>query len=199
MSNIFDLTKKQRLDMQMAGLSPLNPEHVAQYIQSGGNVKKSQKESIQRIKTLVGEEAFSNVSLGHRDSWGSGNTYSNSNNVDDIREQLANDMNDYTQKGIKQNLMESLEDLNSPIPQNTKQSQSVKEIAALGYSNTIAYLNSFIRNLKNPSTASRMEIYKTLQVCLQKEQTYKTNPNALKAYQQGCKKAEIDMYQKLKK
>jgi len=198
MANLFNLTKKQRLDMQMQGLSPLNPEHVEKYINAGGNVGTSMKESIERAKTLIGEEAFANTSLGHKDSWSGGHVKSTGNIETDIRNQLKNDMEGYSNK---RNLMESLEDFDIPV-RRTKQPTSqvsVQEIQQLGYTNTIAYLNAFIRNLKNPTSAGRMEIYKTLQASLQKEQSFKNNQNALKAYQSGCKKAESEMFDKLRK
>jgi len=194
MSDFFNLNMKQRLDMQLKGLSPFNPEHVKQYLEKNGKVKASQQEAIERVRILTGEDAFNN-SLGHSRETAFGNPVAPKKNVSevDIRNQLKEDMAGYVSSGNSQlnNLLD--DNVNQPT-----QNINTKQIADLGYKITVSYLNAFISNLKKPSSSGRIELYKSLQATIQKEQSFKNNPNALKAYQLGCSKAESELLNQLK-
>ena len=215
---IAKLSQKDKMDMVMKGLSPINPEHVSQYLSTGGRVRASMQEAQERIETMVGRDAYNKKSLGaahesERDyqkipgydelvgGKGSGGAYRAPRNP---REQMMQDMESYGSSGrpasntITSDRLLSLRERTEPRQQVRKPQGSEQEYYKKGYSLTIKYLNAFILNIKAPSSEGRLTLYKTLKDVLTFEASVKSNQHLALAFKKGCNKAETEMYGKLK-
>jgi hypothetical protein len=205
------------MDMVMKGLSPINPQHVSQYLSTGGRVRASMQEAQERIETMVGRDAYNKRSLGaahesERDYQkipgyselvgGSGNgEYRTPRNA---REQMLEDMDGYGGNGrpasniISSDRLLSLRERTETRQPARKPQGSEQDYYKKGYSLTIKYLNAFILNIKAPSSEGRLVLYKALKDVLTYEATVKSNQNLALAFKKGCNKAETEMYGKLK-
>lgn len=199
MSDFLELTKEQRLDMQLKGLSPLNPDHVQEYMSNKGKIKNSITDKVERAKILIGEQAFNNMT-GMNNTYASENYRSNQqqstpmNKEAMARKMLQEDMNNYGSSSGNVDLSSSFENFN---PSPKQQQIDLKAIYKNGYDDSKAYLNSFIRTLNQ--SGDRIEIFKSLQVILKKKQKYQSNANVSGAYEKGVVKAEQELLQKLQK
>ena len=200
MSDFLELTKQQRLDMQLKGLSPLNPDHVQEYMNNNGKIKSSITEKVERAKILIGEQAFNNMT-GMNNTYASENYKSNQqqqstpmNKEAMARKMLQEDMNNYGSSSGNVDLSSSFENFNSSPKQ---QQVDLKSIYKNGYDDSKVYLNSFIRTLNQ--SGDRIEIFKALQIILKKKQKYQSNVNVSSAYEKGVAKAEQELLQKLQK
>ena len=198
----MQISPSQRMQMVLKGLNPLNEKDVRGFL--SGSI--GQGEKLERAKTLIGEDAFNNTNLGHSKHSeregpnldGSISKVSKKENRS-LNEQLQEDLDDYTAP-VSSDLSGKLQmNLLNNSPQRQQTPVNIKEYETMGYKNTIVYLNSFILSLKTPNSENRLNVYTSLTNVLKAEQKIKVNKNALKAYQQGCMRAEKEMFDKLKR
>lgn len=214
--NGTNLNSSQRLDMVQKGLSPLNEEHVKMYIENNGNIKASKQEFQNRLKTLIGEAAYSKQDVGSgRESESQyvkayeGGDYSaidRSNGVLDeqsARKRINEDMDilssSQTMKTISSDRLYSLhEDNSDSVLNRNKSSVDDQKMKDAGYKHTIQYLNAFIVNLKSPSYNNRINLYDSLLKVLKNDKKLANHSNKQKQYRLGCQLAEKEMYNKIK-
>lgn len=215
------LSQQDKMNMVMKGLSPINPEHIQAYFQNRGRVNTIMSEAIERVKYVVGDDAWGVKSLGAgHEKESDYNGIPNYNQIVGLpdnmqrrvarnpREQMLEEMDAYENKG---SVLDSdrLLSLRNRIggPQRQPQRRLTETAAAVGneqqlykkgYSLSIKYLNSFIKNLQKPSSINRTELYQSLKDVLLYENKLKSQQKLLNAFKKGCIKAETEMYTKLK-
>lgn len=201
---ITKLTASQRMEMVMKGLSPLNDEHVQNYLAGNGI---SNQDRAMRAKSLVGEaqnlgssgekEIFIDVENGRTNP----EEYTRGSSQPDVRslrKQLNEEMESYAESDadFNQEGFKSLKRRDTP-----KAVASNEEIMQEGFSNAKQYLNAFVTNLTESelenSYSQRLKIFKLLKVCLEAEAKYKNNSIALKFYRNGVLKAEKKMLESI--
>lgn len=216
---IPNISAEDRMEMLMRGLNPLDPKEVQAY-RKGYGISKQEKE--ERLKTLLGEHTTNLGGANEKEilvEEGDPTRYmSNGNQGNDIanlRRQMDAELENYVSEPRtmpqptrqpqrqRQQLNESAFDTDGLMgfDEPAKPRQSIEEIAAQGFNDAKAYLNSFVMNLKesanNNSYVNRMTLYKNLKLCLEAESRYKNNPQALQSYRTGVLKAEKAMLTKL--
>jgi len=222
--NAENLTRAQRMDMVSKGLNPLDPSHLQKYIQTRGQVRMGVNESAERLKNLIGIDAF-NKDLGCSKESDSqyqqaanatgltGGLYSHPEfqnynedeadsmgmtGVEFMRQQMGNMNNNPQFQKIKSRIKENS---NTKTSQQNNQPNNLNQFYRKGYDLTIEYLNAFIMNVKNPSTQNRLQVFNLLKQVLQFEsklQNEGVNVN-LSNFRQGCAMAENELYQKIKR
>lgn len=213
----MQLNTEQRLDMVQKGLSPLNEEHVKKYIENGGMIRASMKDTQERLKTLIGENAYGKVNLGgageteqqYVQAMNGGEYTSNDVNVTNeksIRERMTEDLNTYYDPtstrlnsiNLNSNRLMSLNKRERVMEQKNIGKEEALKIQSIGYQTCIKYLNAFIINIKTPSYENRKQLYDCLFKVLKNDEKVQGNEQKMKYYRSGCKKAEEEMYAKLK-
>ena len=192
LEQVANLTPAQRMDMQMKGLSPLNPEHVKRYRSGQGNLSLQEKQ--ERAQALfAGTENLG--SGGERD-------------IDADRlvgrdpNEIQQDRTMNTVKSLRQNLNEDFERNDVPISNNSistdgllsLKKSNVKEEAKKYGKN---YINAFIINLQTNTTKSRVDLFKHLKVALEKQNSYKDNKIAFEQFNEGLSEIEQTMLEQL--
>lgn len=206
LQKIAKLTPQQRFEMMDHGMNPLNPEHIKSYMQ-GKVAKSSMQENLDRIKTIVGEDAWKD-NLGHgreregnmptagqeyvpTNSYGTGPT-----NTQDIRENLKRDMDDYVGSVGGTLNGGDLISLNKPQQRMNNNKGQLNEVANAGRQLATNYYNAFIKSLQNPSTQGHLQVYKALKTMLEQEKALQ-GTNNLATFQQSVNEVANRMYSKL--
>ena len=194
---ITQLSKEERLDMQMRGMNPLNDADVNRYMKGQG---LSVKEKEERAKILF--EGASNLgSAAERDFvpnvGDEPEVYEKITNKPapvNLRQKLNEDFSDYGSTAGKVFNSDDLLDFKKKPAQPQKSAES---LAQEGFESAKGYLNAFVINLQQPSYANRIGLFKALKLCLEAEAKFKDNQPMLQAFRKGVANAEKAMLQKI--
>ena len=201
---LASLSKEEMMDMRMKGLSPLNPEDIQKY-KRGETI--SLKEKAERAAVMFagtsnlggGGETDIDVSSFTDREFNAGSYEKEMMPVktsDDFRKNLNEEMGSY---GTGTGKTFGTDDLLSfkKAPQREAISNNGEQIKLEGFTSSKEYLNSFVLNLQTPNYQNRLNLFKTLQVCLKGEEKYRQNVKALQIYRAGVEQAEKAMLKKL--
>lgn len=195
-SLINSVTAAERMDMQLKGLRPLNPEDIQRYRNGDFPTKK---EIAERAIVLMGnrmnlgsggEREINPQSALQKDDINYGETKGSTNM--DLRKSLNESMNEYSNSG---NYM-GVDDLMS-FKKPTVSAVNTGNHQMKGYELAKSYLNAFVQHLENPSSQTRANVYKLLKECLRVEISLNNKPQAQAEYRNGVRQAEIAMYNNL--
>jgi len=192
LNQVAALTPAERVDMQMKGLSPLNPQHVKRYKSGQGTLSLQEKQERAQI-LFAGAE---NLGSGkERDMDGMSLV---GKEPEEIVQQNRT-MN--TVKNLRQNLNEDFERNDIPISNKittdellSLKKSNIKEEAKKYGKN---YINAFIINLQTNTTQSRVDLFKHLKAALEKQNSYKQNKLAFNQFSEGLTEIEQLMLEQL--
>lgn len=207
------LSVQERLDMQLKGFNPFDPSDVKRY-KSGGaasvreNINRRQESFKNSVSGKGGDPEIDAESLITRgvtfngsedDDFDIAKTFKKPTTQQDMKQALREEMNSsYGNNAGKTFTTDDFYVPKKPVaPGPIQQSQQGVDYKNEGFVAARQYLNAVMLNLQSPSTQSRLNIFKLVKICLEGEQKYKDNPQALQLYRQGVVMAEQTMYQKL--
>jgi hypothetical protein len=193
LNQVARLTPAERVDMQMKGLSPLNPQHVKRYKSGQGNLSLQEKQERAQV-LFAGTENLG--SGGERDIDGMSLVGRAPEEVN------GQDRTMNTVRNLRQNLNEDFERNDVPISNNSISSDgllslkksNVKEEAKKYGKN---YINAFIINLQTNTTQSRVDLFKHLKAALEKQNSYKGSKVSFDQFSQGLTEIEQTMLEQL--
>jgi len=187
------ITAKQRMDMLMKGLSPVNPEHIKKYLSGNG---PSLQEKQERVKELFGDtpqnlgsgrEVDTVPPVGEYNEKSIAKSEAKSRNPKQI---LNEEMTGYTSNIGKTISADDLLSFKKTEPKPVSKTSISQE----GYENAKNYINAFVKTIQGQSIKDsynlRLQLFKALKVCLESEGKYKNNQGALAEYRKGVLKAE---------
>lgn len=196
-SPALTISKEQRVDMVLKGLSPLNPEHVEKYIQGYRLDNKDKMERIQKIFKATSNNLGGGLEVTPSVGEEFNEAVYQKPKQTDIRSQLNEDLANYVSGPTNNNF--NTNDFVSIKKENpTAISESLKQ---LGFTQAKDYLNLFVISLQNSdmnnSFNNRLKLFKALKLCLETENKLKNNTIKMKLYREGVVQAEKAMLNKL--
>lgn len=201
------LSKDEMMDMRMKGLSPLNPEDIKKY-KRGETISLKEKEERAAIMFAgtgnLGGGGESDIDArSFTDKEFTPGSYEKEmapvqKTQEDFRKNLNEEMGSYGQNTGKTFGTDDFLSFKKASPQPTQPvANNAEQIKLEGFASSKEYLNSFVLNLQTPNYQNRLNLFKSLQICLKGEEKYRQHAKALQIYRSGVEQAEKAMLKKL--
>jgi len=141
------------------------------------------------------------VDFEHSNVWENTSEVNENSDPREIKKSLGDRVSNYAPRNVNEKLKQVLETKKVPIqiPKKIDTKTYITEstkASSLGYINACNYINSFIKQLKNPSNEGRIAFIEALNKTIVEEE--KIHPNILQHYRDGITKAETELYNKIK-